>query len=279
MATTTLSGSVLIIDDDVPVRQTFARILRQAGCEVITAADGAEAMQRLAGASYDLAYLDIHLPGKDGLQVLKEVHQLYPQLPVILFTGHATLQSALEAMRLGAMDYLVKPVDPDTLISRTQVILTEQSLLRRRREIQAQIEALQSELKKLEAAVPPSEAAPGSGPLEKTAPTFTTPADRFLKRGPLILDLQARRATFGGRMLTLPPAAFDYLVVLTRHAPDVVSYQTLVAEAQGYQTDLRQAQELAKWHIHELRESIEPEPQKPRHVLNVRGTGYRLVVD
>ena len=72
---------------------------------------------------------------------------------------------------------------------------------------------------------------------------------------------------------------FDYLVVLARHAPDVVAYQTLVVEAQGYQTDLREAQELAKWHIHILREALEPESGTPRHILNVRGSGYRLVTD
>ena len=67
--------------------------------------------------------------------------------------------------------------------------------------------------------------------------------------------------------------------MLARHTPDVVDYQTLVTEAQGYQIDRRQAQELAKWHIHELREALEPNPDEPRHVLNVRGTGYRLVAD
>jgi len=112
-----------------------------------------------------------------------------------------------------------------------------------------------------------------------STPTPPSGGDRFLKRGGLILDLQSRRAILGERVLALPPAAFDYLVVLIRHAPDVVQYQTLVAEAQGYQTDRREAQELAKWHIHELREALEPDPREPQHVLNVRGVGYRLVVD
>lgn len=273
-----LSGQVLIIDDEAGLRQTLTRILRQVGCEVTTATNGTEGLQRLASASYDLTYLDIHLPGMDGVQVLRQIRQAYPHLAVILFTGQASLQTALEALRLGATDYLVKPLDPETLVSRTRVVLAEQALHRRRREIQAQIEVLQGELKTLDQNMATE------GGLATTTPvaigsTYSYTSDRFLKHGPLILDLQARRATFGERVLLLPPAAFDYLVVLVRHAPDVVTYQTLVSEAQGYQADLRQAQELAKWHIHELRDALEPDQPQPQHVLNVRGVGYRLVVD
>lgn len=264
---TTLSGRVLIIEDEAALRQTLTRILRQAGCDVTAAATGPEALQRLAASPYDLTYLDIHLPEMDGLQVLREVHRLYPQMPVVMFTAFASLETAIEAMRLGAMDYLLKPLNPEFLITRTENILKKQAVERRRREIQSQITGLQDELRKLDEALSPA-ASPAS-----------VSSDRFLKRGGLTVDLQARRAVFGERDLTLPPSAFDYLVVLTRHAPDVVDYQTLVTEAQGYQADRREAQELAKWHIHELRDSLEPDPGNPRHILNVRGVGYRLVVD
>jgi DNA-binding response OmpR family regulator len=234
---------------------------------VTTAADGTEALQRLEVAPYDLVYLDIRLPGMDGLQVLRQIHDRYPQIAVVLLTAHASIQSAAEAVRLGATDYLIKPITPEALIARTRTILADQAVQRRRREIQEQIDALQAELKALDRA--PEE-----------MPAFITPADdRFLKRGTLILDLHTRRATYVDRVLTLPPTAFDYLVVLARHAPDVVPYQTLVVEAQGYQTDLRQAQELTKWHIHMLREALERESAGSCHLLTVRGNGYRLVVD
>lgn len=263
----TLSGRVLIIEDEASLRQTLTRILRQAGCDVTAAATGPEALQRLTTSSYDLAYLDIHLPEMDGLQVLRELHKLNPQMPVVMFTAFASLETAIEAMRLGATDYLLKPLNPEVLISRTENVLKKQAIERRRRELQTQIAGLQDELRKLEESLAP------------TASPAATSSDRFLKRGQLTVDLQARRALFGERDLTLPPSAFDYLVVLTRHAPDVVDYQTLVTEAQGYQADRREAQELAKWHIHELRDSLEPDPSNPRHILNVRGIGYRLVVD
>ncbi len=257
---------VLVVDDEANLRQSLARILHQMGCEVTTAADGAQALQRL-DTPYDLVYLDIRLPGMDGLQVLRQIHDRYPQLAVVLLTAYASIKSAVEAVRLGATDYLIKPINPEVLIARTRTILADQAVQRRRREIQEQIDALQAELKTLDqipvapqALVPP-------------------PDDRFLKRGTLILDLHTRRATYADRVVTLPPTAFDYLVVLARHAPDVVPYQTLVVEAQGYQTDLRQAQELTKWHIHMLREALERESAGLCHLLTVRGNGYRLVVD
>lgn len=266
----TLSGKILIIDDEVNLRQTFTRILRQAGHQVTAAGDGDEAAKRLAAAPYDLAFLDIRLPGgRDGLEILKDIHQRYPHMPVILLTGHASLQSAMEAVRLGASDYLIKPIAPEILLARAQDALARQVVQRRRREIQEQLAALQAELKSLDESAEGA-AAPAAPPVS---------SDRYFRSGPLSIDLQSRRASFGEQTLVLPPATFDYLVVLARHTPDTVSYQTLVTEAQGYYADARQAQELAKWHIHEIRRVMEPSPRHPRYIINVRGAGYRLITD
>ena len=79
------------------------------------------------------------------------------------------------------------------------------------------------------------------------------------------------------RTINLPPATFDYLIVLVRHAPNVVDYETLVTEAQGYQVESREAQELVKWHVHHIRQAIEPDVREPVYLINVRGIGYRLV--
>jgi DNA-binding response OmpR family regulator len=190
-------------------------------------------------------------------------------MPVVLFTAQPDLNSAVDALRLGATDYLLKPLRPEVFIERTKTILAAQQKERRKREIQAQIEALQAELKSIDG----EEAA-------ASAQTPTTPAaDRFLKRGALVLDLHARRLLMGELAINLPPTSFDYLVVLARHAPEVVDYQTLVAEAQGYQADPREAQELTKWHIHHIRQAVETDPRNPTYILNVRGTGYRLLGD
>ena len=262
-----ITGHILIIDDEAALRQTLARILQQAGFEVTTAENGEQGLSFIKTTDFDLIFLDLRMPGMAGLDVLKLIHSNHPNLPVVLFTAQPDLNSAVEALRNGATDYLLKPLKPQALIERAQSILANQQKENRKREIALQIESLQGELKNLENG--------GGSPL--TASVVTK--DRFLKRGALVLDLHTRRLIINEQTINVPPTSFDYLVVLARHSPNIVSYQTLVAEAQGYQADVREAQELTKWHIHQLRQAIEKDAHKPSFLINVRGTGYRLVAD
>jgi len=264
-------GHILIIDDETSLRQTLARILQRAGFEVTTAASGDEGLSLTSRHTFDLVYLDIRMPDVSGLEVLKSIHAKFPDLPVILFTAQPDLNSAVQALRHGAKDYLLKPLKPQTVIDRTNAILAEREKERRKRELQRQMDALQAELDALE-----NEDAVQPGTESQSA---TDSDDRFLVRGSLMLDLHTHRVTMNGRAMNLPPTSFDYLLVLARHAPKVVDYKTLVAEAQGYETDIREAQELTKWHIHHIRQAMEPDIRNPIHVINVRGTGYRLVWD
>jgi len=264
-----ITGNILIIDDEASLRHGLTRILKLAHFDVTTAEDGRQALSLVNASNYDLVYLDIRLPDMDGLLVLKEIRKRYPDLPVILLTAYGSLQTALEALHLGATDYLLKPIDPEVLVARTRIILEEQSIERRRREIREEITSLQNELRTLET---------GNLPTAPSLPV-PTPGERFLKRASLILDMQTHRATFQDKVISLPPAAFDYLVVLARHSPETLSYQTLVTEAQGYRANPDEARELTKWHIHALRQVLEPDPEHPRYLLNIRGVGYRLVVD
>lgn len=264
------SGRILVVDDEANLRQTVARVLQRAGFEVTTAASGKEGLILLSQQTFDLVYMDIRMPDMNGLEALKAINASYPKLPVILFTGQPDLNSAVGALRHGALDYLQKPLKPELIIERAKTVLSNLERERRKKELQAQIEALQTELRNLESQ---GELEPG---LKGKQPDTD---DRYLKRGTLTLDLHTRRVIKGSRSIDFSPTAFNYLLVLARHAPRVVDYQTLVTEAQGYQTDAREAQELSKWHVHQIREMIEPDVQHPTFVINVRGTGYRLVAD
>jgi DNA-binding response OmpR family regulator len=264
-----ITGHVLIIDDEPGLRTTLARILQRAGFEVTTAENGEQGLAFLETTPFDLVYLDLRMPGLAGLDALKLIHTGRPDLPVVLFTAQPDVNSAVEALRRGATDYLVKPLKPEVVIERTSTILAARQRERRRREIAAQIEALQAELRQLD----------GEPETDVPQTPAAAPSERFIKRGRLTIDLYARRLNVDGRAISLPPTSFDYLLVLARHTPDVVDYQTLVAEAQGYQADLREAQELTKWHIHQLRQAIETDIHDPSRLINVRGIGYRLVAD
>jgi DNA-binding response OmpR family regulator len=260
---------ILVMDDEMVLRQTLARILQQAGFEVTTAENGEQGLAFLETTTFDLVYLDIRMPGLTGLAVLKRIHASHPDLPVVLFTAQPDLNSAVEALRSGATDYLLKPLKPEVILERTKTILAVRQKEQRKRALQAQIETLQAELRSLageeDAALPPARAAASP--------------DRYLKRGALVLDLHARRLSIGERTVSLPPTSFDYLLVLARHSPQVVDYQTLVAEAQGFQAEPTEARELSKWHIHHIRQAIEPDERHPTHLFNVRGSGYRLLSD
>jgi DNA-binding response OmpR family regulator len=283
-------GKVLIIDDELNLRRTLARILQAAGCKTGEAGSGREALECIAHEQYDLIYLDIHMPEMNGIELLARLRQNDAETPVIILTGFGTLQTAMDAVRLGALDYLLKPYDPAIIVARTRAALHDQAGRKRKLELrrrladldaqrqalEAQRQALQAELQALEREIPER------APLSERPGSLASPAapqDRFLKAGRLVLDLHAQRATFGERVLSLPPAAFDYLVVLARRSPDVVDYKTLVTDAQGYSVSLSEARDLAKWHVHAIRQALEADIHHPHFLITVRGTGYRLLVD
>ncbi|MFZ1039757.1 MAG: response regulator transcription factor [Anaerolineales bacterium] len=263
-----ISGNILIVDDEATLRQTLTRILQRANIKATAVGSGQEGLTILSQQTFDLVYLDYRMPDMSGMEVLKIIHARFPDLPVILFTAQPDVNSAVGALRHGATDYLLKPLQPQALIERTQSILEAREKERRKREVQAQIEVLQAELRKLES---DQESQP------EPASQAANAGERFLNYGKLSLDLHTHRLVVNGRTVSLPPATFDYLIVLVRHAPNVVDYQTLVTEAQGYQVESREAQELVKWHVHHIRQAIEPDVREPVYLINVRGIGYRLV--
>lgn len=266
---TMMQYHILIIDDEVNLRQTMARIFQRAGYEVTAAASGKEGLNLFSQHRFDLVYLDIRMPDMSGLEVLKKIHLTNPELPVVLLTAQPDVHSAIQALREGASDYLLKPLKPAQVVEHTQATLAKYENNRRKKDILARIDSLKAELETLE---------DGSGSTKQSS-IGTTDSDRYITRGELTLDLHRRQVAIDNRSMDLPLTAFNYLVVLARHAPGVVDYQTLVAEAQGYEANAREAQELAKWHIHHIRQEVEANAQHPRIIINVRGIGYRLVAD
>ncbi len=107
--------NILLVDDDEMVLQTIGDFLNRRGHRVKTASDGSEALQTMAAKPPDLIISDIQMPGMGGIAFLRAIRERFPDLPVILMTGHATVETAVAALRGRAYDYLKKPVSLEEL--------------------------------------------------------------------------------------------------------------------------------------------------------------------
>jgi len=112
----TRKAKVLVVDDEEVVQRSYARTLQSDRCNVAVAWNGKDALQVMGRDHYDLVLLDLRMPGMDGMTVLKAIKENWPESEVIVITGYPTVESAKEAVRLGAYDYLAKPVCPDDVI-------------------------------------------------------------------------------------------------------------------------------------------------------------------
>jgi DNA-binding NtrC family response regulator len=112
--------SVLLVDDEKDFLEVLAKRLRKRKLTLVVANSGEGAISAIHGAAIDVVVLDMRMPGMDGLQTLKQIKQINPLVEVIMLTGHANAETAVEGMELGAFDYLIKPVDIDELLYKVQ---------------------------------------------------------------------------------------------------------------------------------------------------------------
>ncbi|MFQ5420561.1 MAG: response regulator transcription factor [Anaerolineae bacterium] len=248
---------LLIVDDEESIRFILERTLRQEAGQVDLAADGQTAIEMLRTAVYDLILLDLNMTPVDGLAVLNAARQQDPDAVVIILTGQGSLESAVEALRLGAFDYLFKPANPQEIRERVQAGLRQRRQAVQRQQILEQIEALRHTLSALDE-------------------TITVPREdgRFLRSGPLVIDRHHRAATFNDKRLDLTTAEFDLLVCLVEASPNPISPVELTRHALGYEAEEIEARDTIKWHIHHLRRKVEPTPNRPQHIKTVRYKGY-----
>lgn len=110
----------LFVDDETEYLQTAIKRMKKRGIDVTGVSSGPEALATLAAQAMDVVVMDVRMPGMDGIQALREIKQRYPMVEVIMLTGHASMEAAIQGMELGAFDYLMKPIDIDELIYKIQ---------------------------------------------------------------------------------------------------------------------------------------------------------------
>jgi len=221
---------ILVIEDDKTVGRYVKRGLVEAGCHVELVGDGSEALRLATDGRYDLLVLDLRLPGMSGIELLRTLRDREDSVPVLVLTAQDSVDFKVQALRMGADDYVTKPFSPREIVARVRTVLrrVDTPVLRPER----------------------------------------------LEYGELEIDAAAHEVRKGGSALKLTAREFDLLLFLARHPRRVFSRDQLMSRVWGYGAALDTG--TVTVHIRRLREKIEPDPSRPRHLETVWGVGYRF---
>jgi len=146
-----MANRILVVDDEKEIRDfLFQALTRLGGFYVELAENGEEALKKIKKENFDLVLTDMKMPNMDGLQLVSEIAKSKPETLTVLLTGHATIDSALEAMKRGASDYLTKPVNLDEMMIRLRKVLEEKQRFVSLKDYAAKLESANEELKKID---------------------------------------------------------------------------------------------------------------------------------
>jgi len=252
--------NILIVDDEPNILYVLTHTLTDNRYLVDTASSGSEAINKIREHSYHVILLDLNMQPVTGLEVLKELRKIDQETTVIILTAFSTVDSAIDALRLGAFDYLVKPSEPEAIRERVNegIRRYEQAMIQKR--LQRQLSSLHQTLQILDPAGVSQVSTPGTMNL--------------IKSGVIEIDLDHRKARLEGRDLDLTSSEYKLLVCLVESAPKPVSSGVLVRRVLGYATSANESGEIIKYHIHNLRQKVEPDPLKPIYIKTIRFEGY-----
>ncbi|MDC7220092.1 MAG: sigma-54 dependent transcriptional regulator [Spirochaetales bacterium] len=142
-----MTFKILVVDDEKNIRMGLGKSLELEGYEVYLAENGNEAMKEMLKTSIDLVVTDLRMPGMSGEELLKKISNAYPTVPVIILTGHGTVETAVDAMRNGAFDFLTKPVNLDRLGLLVKRALSTRKLVAEHQALQKEVERLEKKKK------------------------------------------------------------------------------------------------------------------------------------
>lgn len=228
---------VLVVDDDLRLRDLLRRYLTEQGFHVVTA-ENAQAMNKLwLRERYDMLILDLMLPGEDGLSICRRLRGAGDQTPIIMLTAKSEDVDRIVGLEMGADDYLPKPFNPRELVARINAVLRRKG----------------------------TEEAPGA-PSEKP---------QVFEFGDFVLDLGTRTLKKNGTSVSLTTGEFSVLKVFARHARQPLSREKLMELARGREYEVFDRS--LDVQISRLRKLIEPDPSNPLYIQTVWGLGYVFI--
>ncbi|MBW1912800.1 MAG: sigma-54-dependent Fis family transcriptional regulator, partial [Deltaproteobacteria bacterium] len=131
---------ILVVDDELIVREALSNYLREDGYKAVAVGNGKEALKKIEAEDWNILFVDFKMPGMDGLEVLREAKKIKEDLPVIIITAYATIDSAIQAMKDGAYDYIVKPFDPEAIALAVEKVVEHQRLVKENIQLRERLE-------------------------------------------------------------------------------------------------------------------------------------------
>ena len=264
---------LLLVDDDGVNRYTVSKGLQRVGYIVTEVNSGEAALERYDRTDFDLVLCKIELPGIDGIEVLQGIKQQSPDAVVLLMTARAKVETAVQALRFGAQDYLIKPCSSEDIRKSVERGIENARSLTRRRRLLDTVERTVLELAR--------EASSGADDAElDMQPSLATPRERVprgnaIRLGPLTVVPGKYLIESNSQSVGLTPTEFDLLLYLAAHRSRVVACQELVREVRGYRAEEAEAREVIRPHVSNLRRKLK-RLGDIELIVNVRGIGYRL---
>jgi DNA-binding response OmpR family regulator len=236
-------ANILVADDELIERQTLIDILRLEGYHVAGVPNGEAAVDYVRSNAVDLIILDLRMPGMNGLEVVKVVNRISPDIEIILLTAHGSIESAIDALRSQVHDYLLKPASPTQIID--SVV---RGLARRSAKLKEQEHQLTD-----------------AGTEENAIVTLGDGT---------IVDYGRRLVRSGTKTLFLTPAEGRLLRIFAENIGKVFTHRELVLLVQGYATTQQEAPEILRPLVSRLKLKLAEIPSLMHRVVSVRGTGY-----
>lgn len=261
---------ILIVDDEQNILLYLSEALEDEGYQIITKTNGEDAIESLQQEDYDLLLVDLKLRDMEGLEVMRKAKERDPDSVVIMLTGHGSLESAVEAIRYGAFDYLLKPCSVQDLKSslRRGLEKREDDLQQKRLATQARQFA--------RAVIEGGEVAIGLNDAPSSQSDGKVSDEERISVSDVLVDIRKHEVRRGNEPLNLTPTEFNLLVTLMNNAGRVLSCKYLVKQVHNYDLSEFDSRSMIRVHIKHLRHKIERDPNNPEYILNVRGLGYKF---
>lgn len=234
-----MAEKILIVEDELVLRETLAYNLTKEGYDVVTADTGNRAVELASSDAPDLVLLDVMLPGIDGFEVCRILRQDY-HAPIIMLTARSDEVDKVVGLEVGADDYLTKPFSVRELLARVKAQLRRVRILREEFSDAAEAED----------------------------------GRKRLRFGKLVFDIERREVFLSGGPLALKPKEYDLLTYLAQNEGRVLSRDQILEDVWGW--DYTGGSRTVDVHVRWLREKIEEDPANPVHIVTVRGAGYRF---